>query len=117
MRSMDLQEFLARFGEKAPRTAPWSVPYAYFKLVEIYEATGEYAQVVTAADIVLEKAGDSRYGTLAHMSKIEALAVMGDTAALATARHSVYRNTWRRTLCLPVGGLRPSFVASYSTAN
>ena len=74
----DINEFLARFSEKPPRTAPWSVPYAYNRLVEINESMGDYGQVVAAANMVLEKAPGSRYAPLAHLSKIEALNLLGD---------------------------------------
>ncbi|HPF15072.1 MAG TPA: tetratricopeptide repeat protein, partial [Planctomycetota bacterium] len=81
----DINEFLGRFGEKPPRTAPWSVPYAYNRLIEIYMGMGDYPHVVEAADVLLAKAADSRYAPLAHMAKIDALNLMSDEANLATA--------------------------------
>jgi tetratricopeptide (TPR) repeat protein len=81
----DLEEFLSRFADKPPRTYPWAVPYAMFRLVEVYEVAGEYAQVVTAADRVLANAADSRYAILAHLSKIEALNLLGDAGTLKSA--------------------------------
>ncbi|MEZ6020100.1 MAG: hypothetical protein R3F17_08365 [Planctomycetota bacterium] len=81
----DLQEFLSRFSEKPPRTFPWAVPYARYRLMTVYESMGSQADVVAAADEVLAKSADSRYAILAHIAKIEALNLMGQTDALPGA--------------------------------
>ncbi|MBL4771663.1 MAG: tetratricopeptide repeat protein [Planctomycetes bacterium] len=81
----DLEEFLDRFSKKGPRTYPWAVPYALYRLVEVYQVAGEYPLVVTAADRVLAEAPSSRYAILAHLTKIEALHLMGDDAALKSS--------------------------------
>ncbi|MCA9002074.1 MAG: tetratricopeptide repeat protein [Planctomycetes bacterium] len=81
----DLEEFLSRFADKPPRTYPWAVPYAMFRLVQVYQIAGDYPSVVTAADRVLASAADSRYAILAHLSKIEALNLMGDAGQLKAA--------------------------------
>ena len=81
----DLEEFLSRFEDKPPRTYPNSVPYAQYQLVLIYEATGEFESVVASADRLIGKSADSRYAILAHISKIEALNLLGDAAKLKAA--------------------------------
>ncbi|MFT5198935.1 MAG: tetratricopeptide (TPR) repeat protein [Planctomycetota bacterium] len=81
----DLEEFLSRFASKPPRTYPWAVPYALYRLVEVYQVAGEYPSVVTAADRVLTEAPDSRYAIMAHLTKIEALNLMGEEADLKSA--------------------------------
>ncbi len=81
----DLEEFLARFEDKPPRTFHNSVPFAQYKLVQIYESTGEFAQVVGAADRLIGKSPESRYAILAHISKVEALNLLGEAEALTSA--------------------------------
>ena len=81
----DLQEFLDRFASKPPRTYPWAVPYAMYRLVEVHQITGDYASVVESADRLLEAHPDSRYAILSHLTKIEALNFMGEDAALKSA--------------------------------
>ncbi|MDF1837110.1 MAG: hypothetical protein P1V35_04520 [Planctomycetota bacterium] len=60
----DLEEFLSRFAKKPPRTYPWAVPYAMYRLVEVYQVAGEFPTVVTAADRVLTEQADTRYAIL-----------------------------------------------------
>ncbi len=81
----DLEEFLGRFASKPPRTYPWAVPYALYRLVEVHQIAGDYASVVTAADRILAAPTDSRYTILAHLAKIEALNFMADAANLKTS--------------------------------
>ncbi len=81
----ELEEFLEHFSKKPPRTYPWAIPYALYRLVEVYQVAGEYPSVVTAADRLLAAAPDSRYAILAHLTKIEALHLMADEANLKTS--------------------------------
>ena len=47
------------------RKFPWALNYAYFRVIELQQTMGKYDAVVAAADRLIEKAGTSRYATLA----------------------------------------------------
>ncbi len=73
----DLEQYVQQSEGKEQRLYPWAPAYAMHRLVELNGIVGELAEVVKAADRLIQKAPESRYVPFAYMAKAEALYDLG----------------------------------------